>query len=262
MNARDGEPLNMARQKPRPASIAWVDALTATASIANEPVRLLPHLIAERARTHAQAPALLSDRESYSFAELNQRISAHARWARAHGLGSGDRVALIMSNRPAYVALWLGLSRVGIVTALINTSLTGRSLAHSLQLARPSHVIIETDFVSDFERCGIDWDAAGLAAPRVWLHASGDDDICRVNETAAEAYEQMGSDQSAPCIDDPALLIYTSGTTGLPKAAYVSHRRILNWALWFKGFLGNTEADRMYDCLPLYHSVGGVVAVA
>ena len=62
-------------------------------------------------------------------------------------------------------------------------------------------------------------------------------------------------------LDDRALLIYTSGTTGLPKAANVSHRRVMNWAFWFKGMLGVTAADRMYNCLPLYHSVGGVVAV-
>ena len=61
-------------------------------------------------------------------------------------------------------------------------------------------------------------------------------------------------------IADPALLIYTSGTTGLPKAAYVSHRRVLEWSFWFAGLMDFGPDDRMYDCLPLYHSVGGVVA--
>ena len=53
-------------------------------------------------------------------------------------------------------------------------------------------------------------------------------------------------------IDDRALLIYTSGTTGLPKAASVSHRRILNWGGWFAGLTGASPQDRLYDCLPLY----------
>ena len=39
-------------------------------------------------------------------------------------------------------------------------------------------------------------------------------------------------------INDRALLIYTSGTTGLPKAASISHRRILNWGGWFAGLTG------------------------
>ena len=57
-----------------------------------------------------------------------------------------------------------------------------------------------------------------------------------------------------------ALYIYTSGTTGLPKAAKVSHYRLLQWSHWFAGLMDTGPADRMYDCLPLYHSVGGVVA--
>ena len=68
-------------------------------------------------------------------------------------------------------------------------------------------------------------------------------------------------DAARPAISEAALYIYTSGTTGMPKAAIVSHRRVLNWALWFCGLADITPADRMYDCLPLYHSVGGVVAV-
>ena len=61
-------------------------------------------------------------------------------------------------------------------------------------------------------------------------------------------------------INDRALLIYTSGTTGLPKAASISHRRILNWGGWFAGLTGATPEDRLYDCLPVCHSVGGIVA--
>jgi fatty-acyl-CoA synthase len=62
-------------------------------------------------------------------------------------------------------------------------------------------------------------------------------------------------------MDSTALYIYTSGTTGLPKAAKVSHYRIMQWSHWFAGMLDTQSTDRMYNCLPLYHSVGGVVAV-
>ena len=62
-------------------------------------------------------------------------------------------------------------------------------------------------------------------------------------------------------IRDTALLIYTSGTTGLPKAAKVTHYRILQWSLWFAGLGNFSDNDRMYNCLPMYHSIGGVVAI-
>ena len=63
-----------------------------------------------------------------------------------------------------------------------------------------------------------------------------------------------------PSIMDPALYIYTSGTTGLPKAAKVSHFRLMQWSHWFAGMMDTRSSDRMYNCLPMYHSIGGVVA--
>src|SRR6202000_247463 len=68
------------------------------------------------------------------------------------------------------------------------------------------------------------------------------------------------TERGAVTINDRALLIYTSGTTGLPKAASISHRRVLNWGGWFAGLTGASAQDRLYDCLPLFHSVGGGVA--
>jgi fatty-acyl-CoA synthase len=64
-----------------------------------------------------------------------------------------------------------------------------------------------------------------------------------------------------PSLDQTALYIYTSGTTGLPKAAKVSHYRVMQWSHWFAGLLDMGATDRLYNCLPLYHSVGGVVAI-
>ena len=69
------------------------------------------------------------------------------------------------------------------------------------------------------------------------------------------------ADRGTPVtIDDRALYIYTSGTTGLPKAARVSHARLMQWTHWFAGLMDVSPGDRMYNCLPMYHSAGGVLA--
>lgn len=59
---------------------------------------------------------------------------------------------------------------------------------------------------------------------------------------------------------DRALYIYTSGTTGAPKAAAISHLRLMQWTHWFAGMMDTGPDDRLYNCLPMYHSTGGVVA--
>src|SRR6185503_41944 len=60
---------------------------------------------------------------------------------------------------------------------------------------------------------------------------------------------------------DKALYIYTSGTTGLPKAANISHMRLLHIMSAFQGAVNAKPEDRMYDVLPLYHSAGGIAAL-
>jgi fatty-acyl-CoA synthase len=226
---------------PRKAAVAWADALAATATIADNPQRLLADLILSRADTHGSAAALLSDRETLTFTALAARINQYRHWCRSAGFVKGDTVALMMSNRPDYVACWLGLSKEGITVALINTALTDKAVAHAIAVAAPKCIIAEERFVALFD---------------------GTVPIAVAGSFAAAMPRTVPSPSAKVGIEDRALLIYTSGTTGLPKAANVSHRRVLNWALWFKGLLGNTEADRIYNCLPLYHSVGGVVAVA
>ncbi len=50
--------------------------------------------------------------------------------------------------------------------------------------------------------------------------------------------DPLAADEAPPVtVADEALLIYTSGTTGLPKAARVSHHRIMSWTHWFAGLV-------------------------
>src|SRR5262249_55575453 len=107
------------RRGPSPAK-AWLRALELTAPIANNPRRILSTVIHEMADKFGDAPALLSDRESLSYRALVERSDRYAFWALAQGLRRSDTVCLLMPNRPEYMAIWLGISRVAVV-ALLNT---------------------------------------------------------------------------------------------------------------------------------------------
>ncbi len=95
------------------------------------------------------------------------------------------------------------------------------------------------------------------AAPQIWAHG---DDVHGWSRVDDRSFGDGGGEYTPPKLNDRALYIYTSGTTGLPKAASVSHYRLMQWTHWFAGLVGATPDDRMYNCLPMYHSVGGVVA--
>ena len=87
------------------------------------------------ARASATRPALIGPQETFSHAGLAARANRYARWALAQGIEKGDTVCLLMPNRPDYLAIWLGITRIGGVVALINTNLTGEALAHCITVA-------------------------------------------------------------------------------------------------------------------------------
>jgi len=240
------------------ASRAWLRALESTASMAKNPRRLLSTVIAEVASGCEDAPALLSDRESFTFGGLVERSNRYTRWARQQEIKKGEAVALLMASRPEYFACWLGITAAGGVVALLNTNLSGASLTHCIDAARPRHVIVAGEF-----RCALLAALPGADTdPTVWVHGADDSHFPRIDSRLAELPSTGLPEGEIPAVSlhDPALYIYTSGTTGLPKAARVSHGRILQWCLWFAAMLSIEREDRMYDCLPMYHSVGGVLA--
>ena len=242
---------------PISAKKAWVRALERTASIDRDPRRTLPIVIEELAGRFETAPALVSPDTALSYRSLAQRANRYARWALAQGLRSGDVVCLLLENCPDYMAAWLGLTRAGLTVALLNTNLAGEPLLHSVRIVSPRALIAGADFTDRL-----------LASPAIaagvpcWAHGETAAPLPRVDRALEDHSGEALSDAECarPALADRALYIYTSGTTGLPKAAVVSHHRLMQWSHWFAGLMDITPADRLYDCLPMYHSVGGVVA--
>lgn len=237
---------------------AWVRALQMTAPIERREAPTLPVLIDTLGERFGATPALVSRDASLSYRSLAESVNRHARWALEQGLVAGDVVCLLMPNCPDYMAVWLGLTRVGVIVSLLNTNLTGEVLAHSINIVAPRYVIVAAALSRTVR-------AARAHIPvtvQCWVHGPGDHELPRLDLEVARmpAGRLTAAEYQPPALDERALYIYTSGTTGLPKAANVSHLRLMNWSHWFAGLMDTQPSDRMYNCLPLYHSVGGVVA--
>jgi fatty-acyl-CoA synthase len=236
---------------------AWLRALARTATIGDQGLAL-PVLIDRLAGEFKAAPALLSSEAAMSYGELGIRCNQYARWGIEQGLERGDTVALLMGNCAEYLAIWLGLTRIGAVVALVNSQLSGDVLLHSISIATPKLLIVGADL------------SPRVTAIRARLppeltarvHGWSPENIAPLEpELKAFSGESLRTaERAAPSLDATALYIYTSGTTGLPKAARVSHFRLMQWSHWFAGMMDTKTTDRMFNCLPLYHSVGGVVA--
>jgi fatty-acyl-CoA synthase len=254
MNAETSQTDAMASVQKRSANKDWLRALQKTASIEQDQNRILPVAFDEVVAARGEAVAIIDGYERLSFIQFSERANCYARWALFNDLQKGDAVALLMNNRADYAAAWLGLTRMGVVVALLNTHLPPPALAHCLTVANARYIIVE-DIL--YEACREA--AAILDCPPKLLRCGTQgpsDEIAALSGTPLSEEERRDV-----TLKDRALYIFTSGTTGMPKAAIVTHRRVMNWSLWFSGLTDATSRDRMYNCLPMYHSVGGVVAV-
>ncbi|KAL1115300.1 hypothetical protein AAG570_007331 [Ranatra chinensis] len=179
------------------------------------------------------------------------------RYFQSVGFRKGDCVALIMDGRPEYVCSWLGLSKIGVVTALVNTTQRGDSLRHSLDIVRAKAVLLGTEY-SDVcpEVCE---DIPGF---RLFAMGGGrtppgavslDQVLPRISaETLSKEIDKQN-------FKDQLLYIYTSGTTGLPKAAIITNARAVFMGYGVHCMAGIGPEDVLYTPLPLYHTAGGVI---
>ncbi len=204
-------------------------------------------------------PAITFADQTLTYGQMDALANRYAHWALAQGFKRGDTVALFSLNRIDYVSIWYGLSKVGVVTALINNQLTGQALGHCLNISGASHVLVDP-FAAPILEAARGELAGSVTAWRLGTGGTEPADL-------AHALSQMSdlpptrAVRAGMTAADTALLMFTSGTTGLPKAAKVKHSRV---QLYMRGFAGATGAgreDRIYIALPLYHATGGLCGV-
>jgi fatty-acyl-CoA synthase len=203
--------------------------------------------------------AITFEGRTVTYGEMDAIANRYAHWAKGLHLRRGQTVALFMPNRLEYFCIWYGLSKVGVVTALINNQLSGLPLAHCLNISGAQHVIVDPETSPVFE-------AAKPLVERTlqqWILGpahGGQRDLVQALKSCSQLPPDrvIREDMKA---HDTALLIFTSGTTGMPKAARITHMRA---QLYMRGFAGSTGAkasDRIYVALPLYHATGGLCAL-
>jgi fatty-acyl-CoA synthase len=234
-------------------------SLRMTTHIAKNPHRIFPNVLEELAARYRNELALLSGRENFTYGELFERSNRYSRWALQEGIQKDDTICLLMPNRPEYVAIWVGVTRVGGVMALLNTNLVGSSLAHCIDLVGAKHIVVAAELI-DMLRTA---QPLLKTNPKIWLHGETDENHPRIDRAVEVLSGQAldSTERRAVTIEDHALYIYTSGTTGLPKAANVNHYRIMLASYGFAGVMNTSASDRMYNCLPMYHTVGGLCAI-
>jgi len=177
-------------------------------------------LLSNAARSFGDRPAISVGPEVLlTYGELQQRASMLAAGLRERmGLRPGARVALVMSNCPAYCEVLFGIWGAGLVAVPVNAKLHAREVAYILEHSGASLCFVTEDLADPMEVVGKD--IAGV--PRV---------VC----VDGPEYEALLAEPAAAVEcdrDDLAWIFYTSGTTGRPKGAMLTHSslQLMAWS--------------------------------
>jgi O-succinylbenzoic acid--CoA ligase len=205
----------------------------------------LPNWLSHRATVLPDRPALLDDGARWGYAELDRWASTLAHALLARGVAPGDRVALLLRNRPEFVALAHAAPRAGITLVPLNTRLAAPELAWQIGDAGARQLIYDPD-------------TAALAEAALALQTPLRAEVSAIN--VAELATARGS-SAALCdtidLSEPYTIIYTSGTTGRPKGAMLTYGNFWWSAIGSALNLGSHTDDRWLAVLPLFH-VGGL----
>ncbi|KAF4316187.1 hypothetical protein JM18_008708 [Phytophthora kernoviae] len=231
---------------------------------------LIPDLFEQSVDKWPQKPCMQFGDKVLSFSQVDEAANRVAQWGLEQGLAVGETVALLMENRPEFVIVWLGLSKIGVITALLNTHLQPDGLVHCVKIADTKRMIVGGELAEKL---------AGVKdqLPEIVFYIYGDGALtaeaatsfvpgalsldAELQQVKAERPPESIRKNAKIATSDMALLIYTSGTTGLPKAARVNHFSIILRSLAFKYSMHLSMYDRIYCALPLYHTSGGNLSV-
>jgi len=186
-----------------------------------------------------------------SFAALHAAAGRLAAGFAARGLRRGDRIALLMGNRPEWAVAHLAALRLGAVTVPLNLAYRRREIAHVLSDAEPRLLVTEA---SERERLEELAPAERASVEEVLLAEDLERWMGEPGGAAAQEPPRVDG-------DDLALLLYTSGTTGRSKGAMLSHNNLLATVCGLLAAWGWRADDRLLLALPLFHTHGLVVGL-
>ena len=218
-------------------------AMTAT-TVRDIPMRVFDaapaqmRMLWELAGSRGDAPYVVFEDERYTYAQIDAQVRSLSHHLRdAHGVGSGDRVAVAMRNYPEWVVSYWAILSLGAAVVGMNAWWTTTEMEYGLTDSAPKVLIADDERV---ERVLPVLDAIRAIRPLALISVRSSralpTDAAMWVEVVRPDEAPVGLPEATIAPDDDACIFYTSGTTGFPKGAQLTHRgcitNILHLGFW------------------------------
>jgi fatty-acyl-CoA synthase len=200
----------------------------------------------------------------YTYSQLDRRANRAARLLREHGVGKGDRVAVVSRNRPELIDLYFATAKVGAILAPLSHRLAPPELTGMLNDIEPSLLVGEHPFRESVEETLARDDLSVDTPPVLGLPADGEEfpagDL--PGQRAWRAFPDVLPAEDSPvetadlALSDPHLFLHTGGSTGLPKEVVLTHGGI-HWNAFNTIITWGLRPDDVTPLVfPLFHTGG------
>lgn len=197
---------------------------------------------------------LIYDGRQWTYKELYRIALSYGTWLKnTYNIQRNDIVAIDFTNNEKFVFLWFGLWAIGAKPAFINYNLSGKALAHCIQVSTARLTLIDPEVEGNFThelRDGLSKVEFKVLTPEV-----------EAEIVSTEGVREPDSSRSEDLSQNTAALIFTSGTTGLPKAAIVSWTKATIGPILAKNFMSLRKSDIFYTSMPLYHASASILGL-
>ena len=242
--------------------------------------RTLGDLLDEMAAQRPHAQALAFRHEQLSYAALRARVDELARALVAVEVTRGDRVAVLLPNRPEWVVAALAIAKIGGIVSAISTFSTARELGWTLEHSGAVALITVSDF-----RGRAYLDALHALCPELARSAPGalrSERLPRLRTVVsmdgrrvdgvfqAEDFLARGAGVGTAALrvrqrsvspSDVCYILYTSGSTATPKGVTLAHGGVIENGFNIGERQHLTPADRLWLAVPLFWSFGSANAL-
>ena len=215
--------------------------------------RSLHALLANAVDTHPEREAIVCGDTRLTWRQLGDQSSRLAAGLAQRGIGSGDRVAMMVGNRAEFVTTLFAIAHLGAISVPISIREQTPGLAYMINNCAAAMIVHEADLA----------DRLPLAGDVPSVRARLSFGTCEGSESYHAVLASEGAGAPATVQEeDIASIMYTSGTTGSPKGAMLTHLGIVHSTLHYVTAMGLTAFDASIAAVPLSHVTGLVAMVA
>jgi crotonobetaine/carnitine-CoA ligase len=209
--------------------------------------RILSTILRRQAERYCERILLVAGEVRWTYAQTAAIAAASAQTLIDAGIKPGDRVALMCSNRPEFLQVYLGCAWLGAIAVPINTALRGFQLSHIFRNSRPALLVVETRLLAAIETVEADVELP----PRTWIIGNATE-----TKVASAPLPALGAGAPAGAVrpGDTVAILYTSGTTGPAKGVCCPQAQLFWWGIYSARALGIREGDVLFTTLPLFHT--------